>query len=293
MATAAGKITTAKLTDGTEILVTRLDDGTLDYATTKGGSIIATVSRTVPIGRGLREIHTDQGILKAFGHNTHFLATENDVKRVKREAAKSADQARAAEESATVLDGVTLGPITLTESGVAKLAAHTGATPERIRGAARRQGFVTQESATDDGVTTGTVQVRRERIQARRDVNGVITRRASRNGVKWVIVGATVAATFAPDRSPVPTDAQVKETIRRNMPTTAANADPAPVIAMAAVKRAYRDPAVAAKNFRALADACRKDADKAKAAGHKSWWAKSQAATYWDQLAAVAESGAA
>lgn len=118
--TAQGKITTAKLVSGTEILATREGDR-LMVATRRTGSIIVKVESRPTRGepsiftgsrptRWFQAIRTDHGVIQAHGHNAHFLATDNDRKRVNREARKTADRSQVAADSATVLAGVTSLP---------------------------------------------------------------------------------------------------------------------------------------------------------------------------------------
>jgi hypothetical protein len=170
MATAAGKITTAKLTPGTEILVAHADDdkyGTLRVATKRTGSIIARVTgETASRVSRHRHITTDKGTFHALGNQTHFLATDNDRKRVEREAAKAADRSKAAEESASVLSGVTAEP---------------AAAPEFI-------------------LVEGTVTVRGETRQARQDTDGIM--RFHRADNRWVKCTDAQALTFRKTEAP-------------------------------------------------------------------------------------------
>lgn len=111
MATAKGKITTARLERGSQILVKLsghedLIDGRrrLTVASTKAGSTILTVERVGSAGSGVREVigtlpDGAEAVLRCHGHSAHWLATKRDHGRIK-------DEARAQEDGSSVLAGV-------------------------------------------------------------------------------------------------------------------------------------------------------------------------------------------
>lgn len=201
--TAQGKITTAKLTRGTKILATPYmpaehepQDGTLTVANRRTGSIVVTVDVvTASAGGRVRKIVTDRGALYAFGHNTHFLATDNDVKRVRREARKVADRSQAAADSATVLAGVTYPQ---------RSAEAVADDFERLTGHRSLAPVVPKPASPASIVTPGTVKRGNRTLSARHiltmiDGNTTTTVEylSTANDNTWLPAGKTVARTFA------------------------------------------------------------------------------------------------
>lgn len=140
MATAKGKITTARLEPGTQILA-KLSHGapihgrtSLMVASTKAGSTILTVERVGSAGSGQREVlgtlpDGTEAALRCHGHNTHFLATKRDHERIENEP-------RAQEDGASVLAGVVSE--SAAKPGAAKVVPINGRRPAKSKTAKPR-----------------------------------------------------------------------------------------------------------------------------------------------------------
>jgi len=140
-----------------------------------------------------------------------------------------------------------LGPITLTESGVAKLAAHTGETPDKIREAAHRQGFAT-EPGPEPTWATFKGHGRPERVMyfGRRSAPGVGVLATVRQERGRIVVTADDGAAFFGIAGKFWASPMVAD-------STTPVADFPKVTALGSPT--WARPADAVANFRALADA--------------------------------------